>query len=240
MRTIVVTSQKGGSGKSTLTSHLAVEIARAGDGPVVVIDTDPQGTLSTWRSKREAKSPQMATPPSVDQLPEYLERIKQVGARYVLIDTAPARHAENELIIGCADLVLVPTNASPTDLWALGPTIQSIRDARRPFTFVLNRIKSNARLTAQAAAMLSRHGLIIPAFIGDRVQYAAAMIDGRTAPELSPSGPAAQELRAIWTAVRERLDELQPLALPQPALPPADPANLNELTFADQGEAHHA
>ena len=55
MRTIVINSQKGGSGKTMLCKHLAVEAERAGDGPVFLIDTDPQGTLTTWHAKREAE-----------------------------------------------------------------------------------------------------------------------------------------------------------------------------------------
>lgn len=58
MKTIVVTSQKGGSGKTTLATHLAVEVERAGDGPAWLIDTDKQGTLSLWHERRESDTPQ--------------------------------------------------------------------------------------------------------------------------------------------------------------------------------------
>ena len=57
MQTIVINSQKGGSGKTSLCAHLAVEAERAGDGPVYLIDTDPQGTLSTWHEARTAERP---------------------------------------------------------------------------------------------------------------------------------------------------------------------------------------
>src|SRR5256885_16950234 len=57
MHTIVVNSQKGGSGKTTLCAHLSVQAQRAGDGEVFLIDTDPQGTLTTWHEKREAEAP---------------------------------------------------------------------------------------------------------------------------------------------------------------------------------------
>src|SRR5215210_4178242 len=60
MKTIIVNSQKGGSGKTTLCAHLAVQAERAGDGPVFLIDTDPQGTLSTWHEKRQAEEPRRA------------------------------------------------------------------------------------------------------------------------------------------------------------------------------------
>ena len=46
MHVVAMVSRKGGSGKTTLAGHLAVEAERAGDGPVAVVDTDPQGSLS--------------------------------------------------------------------------------------------------------------------------------------------------------------------------------------------------
>ncbi len=57
MQAIVINSQKGGSGKTTLCAHLSVEAERAGDGPVFLIDTDPQGTLTTWHKRRGADVP---------------------------------------------------------------------------------------------------------------------------------------------------------------------------------------
>ena len=63
MKTIIVTSQKGGSGKTTLATHLAVEAERKGDAPAWLIDTDKQGTLSLWHERREAETPQRADLP---------------------------------------------------------------------------------------------------------------------------------------------------------------------------------
>ena len=60
MKTVVITSQKGGSGKTTLASYLAVAVEHAGHGPAVVIDTDPQQTLATWWNAREAETPKLA------------------------------------------------------------------------------------------------------------------------------------------------------------------------------------
>ena len=57
-RVVVINSQKGGSGKTMLAKHLAVEAERAGDGPVFLIDTDPQGSLTAWHTKRKSEIPQ--------------------------------------------------------------------------------------------------------------------------------------------------------------------------------------
>ena len=60
MRILTIASQKGGAGKTTLTAHLAVEAGRAGAGPVAVVDTDPQGSLSAWWNTRQAATPLFA------------------------------------------------------------------------------------------------------------------------------------------------------------------------------------
>ena len=88
MKTIVVTSQKGGSGKTTLCAHLAVEAERQGDGPVWLIDTDKQGTLSLWHERRDAETPQRADVSFV-QLAGGLALLSKRGAAFCLVDRPP-------------------------------------------------------------------------------------------------------------------------------------------------------
>jgi Mrp family chromosome partitioning ATPase len=88
MKTIVITSQKGGSGRTTLAAHLAVEAERTGDAPAWLIDTDKQGTLSLWHERRETDTPQRADVPFV-RLAGGLEALAGRGAAYCFIDTAP-------------------------------------------------------------------------------------------------------------------------------------------------------
>lgn len=202
MKTIVVNSQKGGSGKTTLCAHLSVEAERVGDGPVYLIDTDPQGTLSTWHEHRVAETPRRVEV-SLGSLASGLQQLRDLGATYCLIDTAPSRTDANAALFRLADLVLVPIRPSPSDLWAASATVALLKDAGIPFLFVLNQAKANALITAQAAAALSHHGPVAQTFIADRVPYAAAMTDGRTSIELSPKGPAAQETAALWAYIKQ-------------------------------------
>lgn len=204
MKTIIINSQKGGSGKTTLCAHLAVEAERAGDGPVYLIDTDPQGTLSTWHEYRTAETPQRVEVPLVD-LAAGLSVLKERKAAYCFIDTAPTRTDENVALFRLADLVLVPIRPSPSDLWAAAATVTLLKEAGIPFLFVLNQAKANASITAQAAAALSHHGRVAETFISDRVPYAAAMTDGRTAIELASKGPAAIETAALWSNIKSCL-----------------------------------
>jgi chromosome partitioning protein len=101
-----------------------------------------------------------------------------------------------------ADLVLVPIRPSPSDLWAAAATVAILKDAGIPFLFILTQAKANASITAQAAAALSHYGPVAETFIADRVPYAAAMTNGRTAIELAPKGPAAIETAALWKNIK--------------------------------------
>ena len=207
MKTVVIASQKGGSGKTTLAANLAVAVEHAGHGPAVVIDTDPQQTLATWWKARESENPKLA-PVSVRDLPEKLAALTQLDFAYCFIDTPPALTEQNRQVLTLADLVLIPARPSPNDLWSLGATLDLVKQAGTPFVFVLTQAKSNARITVQTIAALSEHGQVSQSIIHDRVGYAASMTDGRTAIEINPSGSAAAEVAALWKLTRDRLGEL--------------------------------
>jgi chromosome partitioning protein len=207
MKTIVISSQKGGSAKSTLAALLSVEAERAGDGPAWLVDTDQQGTLSRWHERREAERPQRAAI-AFKGLAAGLAAIKtkHKGA-FCFIDTAPAISDQSAVIIALADLVLIPVQPSPADLWAVAETIELVKQAGKPFRFVITKAKPQTNLTAQAIAALSHHGPVAQQFIVDRVGYAVAMAGGHTAPELTPKGPVAMETAALWQEIKSTFHE---------------------------------
>jgi chromosome partitioning protein len=203
MKTIVINSQKGGSGKTSLCAHLSVEAERAGDGPVYLIDTDPQGTLSTWHEARAAETPHRVEI-ALGELAPSLAALEKRAA-LCLIDTAPNRGDENAELFRLADLVLVPVRPSPSDLWAVSATVALLKQAGTPFLFVVNQATLSANITAQAIASLSHHGPVAETIIGARVYYAAAMTSGQTAPELASKGPSAKEIAALWNNIKSCL-----------------------------------
>jgi chromosome partitioning protein len=206
MKTVVITSQKGGSGKTTLTAHLAVA-AEHTKVRTVVIDTDPQQTLATWWNAREADNPQLA-PVMLRELPDKLDALAKHGFDFCFIDTPPALTEQNREVLKIADLVIIPTRPSPNDLWSLGATLDLVKESRTPFVFVLTQAKANARITVQTVAALSQHGQVFQSIVHDRVDYAASMTDGRTAIEINPNGPAATEMTELWGFTRKRIGEL--------------------------------
>jgi chromosome partitioning protein len=209
MQTIIINSQKGGSGKTSLCAHLAVEAQRAGDGPVYLIDTDPQGTLSTWHEARAVETPHRVET-SLSELAPTLTALAQRDAALCFIDTAPNRGDENAELFRLADLVLVPVRPSPSDLWAVAATVALLKRAGTPFLFVVNQATLNANITAQAIASLSHHGPVAETIVANRVHYAAAMTDGHTAPELAGKGPSAQEIAHLWANIKACLHASMP------------------------------
>ena len=206
MKTIVLANQKGGVGKTTLTAHLAVAVEQAGDGPCVLIDTDPQASLAAWWNSRDAETPAFA-PSSIKELPKKLEALGQGGYAYALIDTPPAITESIRAVVAQADLILIPIRPSPHDLRAVGSTVELALTAQRPFAFVVTQAKPNSRLIVQAMAALSEHGVVAPAIAHDRVDYAASMIDGRTVLEIDPKGRSAAEMAALWLFVKTRIND---------------------------------
>lgn len=213
MRVLVIASQKGGSGKTTLSGHLAVEAERAGQGPVALIDTDPQGSLAQWWNAREAQTPAFVQS-SLASLRDDLARLRSEGFRLVVIDTPPAVTRAISDVVAHADLVILPTRPSPHDLRAVGATIDILEARGKAMIFVLNGATARARITGEAAVALSQHGTVAPVTLHHRVNYASSMIDGRTVGEIEPQGASAKEVTALWEYVHERLQRRHVVALP--------------------------
>jgi len=207
MRIITVTSQKGGSGKTTLAGHMAVAAELAGAGPVAIVDTDPQGSLSDWWNAREAENPAFVQT-SFATLKEDLAALKREGIKLVFVDTPPTITHANQKIIGLSDLLIVPTRPSPHDLRAVGPTIDIIERAGKPMLFAINCATMRAKLTGEAAIALSQHGTVAPTVVHNRQDFAASMIDGRTVLEINAKGRSASEINGLWGYVNSRLARL--------------------------------
>ena len=206
MRVLAMASQKGGSGKTTLSGHLAVQAQRAGAGPVVLIDIDPQGSLSDWWNERQTDYPAFAQT-TVARLAADLEALRGQGFKLAVIDTPPAITMAIQSVIQVAELIVIPTRPSPHDLRAVGATVDLCDRAGKAAIFVVNAATPKARITADAAVALSQHGTVAPITIHHRVDFAASMIDGRTVMEVDPTGKSAGEVVALWDYIADRLEK---------------------------------
>jgi chromosome partitioning protein len=217
MKVIAIASRKGGSGKTTLAGHLAVQAERAGAGPVALVDVDPQGSLADWWNKRAAPTP-VFLQTALSDLADNIERLRDAGVNLLFIDTPPALTSTIGDVIRLSDLVVIPTRPSPHDLRSVGATAELVEHLGKPLIFALNGATPRARITSEAVAILSRHGLLAPVIIHQRVDFASSMIDGRTVMELSGGTRSAAEIGKLWTYLASRLDGNLQLSI-LPALP---------------------
>lgn len=199
-RILTVAQQKGGAGKTTLVAHLAVALARSGER-VVALDIDPQGSLAAWGRAREAAVGDggrleiralagWRTAGEVDRAAR--------EADVVLIDSPPHAETEARIAVRAADLVVVPLQPSPMDLWATRVTLDLAAQEKRPAVLVLNRLPARGRLADAVGAEARKLGVrLARATIGNRVALAHSMMEGLGVAEAAPRSPAAQEIAAL-------------------------------------------
>ena len=210
MRTIALVTQKGGSGKSTIASSLAVAAHEAGER-VFVIDMDPQASLLRWFKVRNDKSVavEAVTP---GKLNAALAALEKSGVTLVLIDTAGSDNAGSQAAMKAADLCLIPCRPNAFDLWASENTRKQMREMRKEYAFLLNQCppaQQTARVEEGSKALEAMGGLITP-LIGGRVDYQEAARMGWGVTELNPSGMAAEEMRKLWSSIKRRLAKIAP------------------------------
>lgn len=205
MRVIAFASQKGGSGKTTLAGHIAVQAERAGAGPVAMIDTDPQGSLSDWWNVRKAETPAFAQT-FISRLVEDMQKMRDLGIELLIFDTPPAITATIEQVVRVCDLVVVPTRPSPHDLRAAGATVDIVDKLGKSLVFVINAATPGDGITGEAAIALSQHGTVAPVTVHHRTEFASSMIDGRTVMELSDTPQSTEEIVQLWAYLAIRLD----------------------------------
>jgi len=207
MRTIVVASQKGGVGKTTIAGHLGVMAEQSKEGPVALIDTDPQGSLASWWNERTNEAPLFARV-EIGKLTEHLQALAKGGIKLAIIDTPPSVTEMIQQVLRTADLVLIPTRPSPHDLRAVGSTVELVENAGKRMIFVINGAAPRARIAGEAAVALSQHGTVAPVTLYQRTDFASSMIDGRTVQEIDPKGRSAEEIGQLWKYVSTQLRKI--------------------------------
>ncbi len=202
---ITVAQQTGGTGKTTLAANLAAALAPA--SRVALLDIDPQKSLTRWHAIRIVRDVQASALTFSDvsgwRLAAELERLKR-SHDVVLIDSPPQIDTDARLAIRGADLVLIPVQPSPPDVWAAEGTLALAAAERRKARVVLNRVPPASRLgEAVKADLLTRNLPLLRAAIGNRTGFATAFAAGLGVTEAAPRSSAAAELRALLDELRE-------------------------------------
>jgi chromosome partitioning protein len=225
MRTIAFVTQKGGTGKSTLASNLAVAARLAGER-VFIIDLDPLQSLVKWSKTRDKSDIAVEHVPPA-KLAKALATLEKKGVTLVVID-APGLDGEHFAVaIRAADLCIIPARPNVFDLWASDVTRAAVKDASKDYVFLLNQCppaQQNARVEQGAKALQAMGGLLAP-LVSARVDYQEAARSGLGVGEYNPGGVAADEIHELWGSVKRRLKKGAQAAKPakSEAVPAAKP-----------------
>src|SRR3954453_6670190 len=198
MKIISLVFQKGGAGKTTIATNLAVLAERAGY-PTVLLDLDPQATAAKWGDKRGGNPPDVVAA-QAGRLARLLEDAKRQGAGGAIIDTAPSADAAALEATKAAALVLVPCQPSDFDLGAVGATVRLAEQiAGKQSWVVMNAVPPTSRITDEAAAVLTKAGVrVAPVRLVRRLDFVNGLPAGQSATEWHPHSKAAQEVEGLW------------------------------------------
>ena len=208
MRVIAVLNQKGGSGKTTIATHLARALQLEGRD-VLLVDSDPQGSARDWAAVRED---QPVTVVGIDR-PTIGRDLKSVAHQeFVVIDGAPQAADLAVSAIKAADFVLIPVQPSPYDIWATAELVDLVKqrievtDGALQAAFVVSRAIKGTRLGTEVAEALNGYELpVLASRITQRVIYPGTAAEGTTVLDSDPNGDAAAEVRALAAEITQKL-----------------------------------
>jgi chromosome partitioning protein len=200
-KVFTVAQQKGGAGKSTLAAHLAVAWLLS-KKRVALVDIDPQSTLAAWFAMRQETLGAEAGGLTFENVTGWRasKTIEGLARDYdvVVVDSPPHAETDARIAVRASNLVVIPTQPSPLDVWATRPTLDLAAKEKRDAILVLNRVPPRASLTEKMMEKLKGYDVKrAKATIGNRVAFAESMADGLSAQEYKPSSLAASEIRAL-------------------------------------------
>jgi chromosome partitioning protein len=207
LRVVTFANVKGGVGKSTLCSALAVRASKESKR-VALLDLDPQESLASWWTRRgRTRNPKLH---EVDATTEAIEMLIAEGWQWVFIDTGPAKVELIEPGIVVADLVVIPIRPSAFDLEQAGIIVELCEIHDTPHAFVINQATPDTKLTRTSIKYLQEEvgGRVIKKpIITYQAAYMAALTVGKSGPEVDRDGEAQAEIEDLWVAVNKLLEE---------------------------------
>lgn len=197
MKVLALVSQKGGVGKTTLATALAVA-AEADGKSTAVFDLDPQASASFWHDTREAASPAVAPVPAA-RLKHLLDAARESGGELAIIDAPPFAKDIAYEAAQHADLVLIPTRPAVLDVMAMTKTLELVRHYQRQAAVVLTFCPPSSREVSDAERTIAELGATLcPVRVGNRIAFSRAQQSGLVAQEFEPGGKAAEEVLRLY------------------------------------------
>lgn len=208
MHVIAVLNQKGGSGKTTIATHLARALQLDGKD-VLLVDSDPQGSARDWAAVREDNPLAVV---GIDR-PTIDRDLKAIGRKdFVVIDGAPQAADLAVSAIKAASFILIPVQPSPYDIWATADLVELVKqrievtDGKLQAAFVVSRAIKGTRIGAEVTDALNGYGLpVLESRITQRVIYPGTAAAGTSVMDDDPESDAAREVRALMAEITQKL-----------------------------------
>ena len=206
---ITIAQQKGGAGKTTIAAHLGVALAQKRNR-VAVIDIDPQGSLKHWYNIRAEKFGEEYTGIYFSATAGWKINSEIMSLKrnydFIIIDSPPHTETDAKSVMRVADLVIVPVQPSPTDLWATKATVDLVENERIPYCVLMNRVTPNSKMAQDIA---SKFDNLLKAHLGNRVAFAACMLEGKCVTETQPKSAAADEIKQVVDEIQKKLKKAE-------------------------------
>ncbi|QBY45671.1 ParA family partition ATPase (plasmid) [Arsenophonus nasoniae] len=208
MKIIAVLNQKGGSGKTTIATHLARAFQLFG-ASVLLIDSDPQGSARDWAAVRED---QPLTVVGIDR-PTIGRDLKNIGYKdFIIIDGAPQAADLAVSAIKASDIVLIPVQPSPYDIWATSDLVDLVKqrievtDGKVKASFIVSRVIKGTKIGNEVTDTLSEYELpVLESKITQRVVYPSTAARGKTVLDEDLNNPASIEIISLYEEIKQKL-----------------------------------
>ncbi len=204
---VALLNQKGGVGKTTLAVHIADALSRRSKR-VLLVDADPQGSALDWAAARKGEPLFPVAGLPRNSIHKELPKLS-AGYDMVIIDGPPRVYDVARSAIMASDLVLVPVQPSPYDVWAAKEIIDLIHEATiyKPnlkSAFVINRKIVNTALGRDVVDALSDYPVpVLNTSICQRIALAESAAQGQTVFETAPDNPAGKEIQTLIDEIME-------------------------------------
>ena len=204
---ISIENQKGGVGKTTIAIHVAQALAMD-NSSVLLVDADPQGSARDWAAARE-NEPAFSVI-GLDR-PTLHRDLPAIAANYdhVVIDGPPRVTDLARSVIIAADLVVIPVQPSPYDVWAANDVVGLIKEAsvfkeNLKSAFVINRKIVNSAIGRDVVEALSGYEIpVLKSSVCQRIIFAESAATGMTVLETNSKSTAAREIKALVNELLE-------------------------------------
>ena len=193
---IAIFSGKGGVGKSTVSAILAVTA-----GNSVLIDCDPQASLSHWGDLRDSSPEVISLPPT-----RLKTKLPKLDHDFVIVDTPGALVSGTIDALKLMDLIIVVTPVDTFELAALNDTLNTAEVAKKPIAMIVNRLHPQAKAETALEIVSELDIPVCPTVIRERAIHRHLLTEGKTCMDKSPNGVAAKELERVWAWVQEQLN----------------------------------